>query len=446
MSIPPDRGSPMISFSRTSLGAMIIGFAILFATGCSGLFADLDDLSDEADDPDNGNANPDDNRANTGPDVNNGISSNTGECENTAFNDLHCGSCDNACDYIEFCVDGQCQAPHFEFQDQSGQGSWFGGHFALVVDGDHTPHIAYEHEDSLMYRWQTDGGSWSSESIASLDSDPNWLSLVFDGDQNLHLTYIDGIRLSYAARENGSWDSHRHISDDTSISAPIIHHSMVIDSQDTLHAVVGTNAGDIEHLAYDGHQWTHQSINRIIEVPNPGAPQTAIGVDDVLHTTFTITSPWEIFHAQFDQQWSYDSISSDYAVSSRHRVAVDDTGAIHLAMIDQQSDQLFYGHRHAGESSSWSIEQVDSGENLSRTIAFAVDSKNRPHIAYYDYDLNDRTEIRYARKTGDDWLTQVIDDAEILQGAHIDLDVDTRGYPHLLYRDGGETLRYTTIN
>jgi len=82
-------------------------------------------------------------------------------------------------------------------------------------------------------------------------------------------------------------------------------------------------------------------------------------------------------------------------------------------------------------SDSWHTEIVDN--NISKNIPFsnsiAIDSLDRPYIAYHDRMNND---LKYAYKDNGKWIIQTIDkDGDV--GYYTSICIDSRDYPHIAY-------------
>ncbi len=90
------------------------------------------------------------------------------------------------------------------------------------------------------------------------------------------------------------------------------------------------------------------------------------------------------------------------------------------------------------EDTEWSVEIVDTGQFIGFYPSLALDSNDKPHIAYYDQANG---LLKYARKTGSEWEIDTVDSNHA--GIHISLALDSNDYPHISYIDGNaHTLKY----
>ena len=101
----------------------------------------------------------------------------------------------------------------------------------------------------------------------------------------------------------------------------------------------------------------------------------------------------------------------------------------------------------AGEwdSGSWDSQVVDSFGGLSTNsgLSVDVDSRGRPHVAYYALE---GTDLRYAVRTGAGWETETVDDYQVV-GPDCSLALDQDDVPHICYYDKtNEELEYARRN
>jgi len=80
----------------------------------------------------------------------------------------------------------------------------------------------------------------------------------------------------------------------------------------------------------------------------------------------------------------------------------------------------------------WTIEIVDTGEDVGADYSLALDSSGYPHISYYG---NTSYDLKYARWNGSTWNIETVDSSEYA-GSHSSLALDSSGYPHISYWDG----------
>ena len=127
---------------------------------------------------------------------------------------------------------------------------------------------------------------------------------------------------------------------------------------------------------------------------------------------------------------------------------VDDEGPftyyVSLALDSQDRPHIAYFQWHPARNlkyaswtgTEWHIEQVDDGAGTYCSLA--LDSSDRPCIAYCDLDKH----LIYARWDGDEWLYDYIDTGED-ECTHVSHALDSDYHPHISYKEGIEDdLKY----
>lgn len=119
------------------------------------------------------------------------------------------------------------------------------------------------------------------------------------------------------------------------------------------------------------------------------------------------------------------------------RVALDlgPGGAPRLVHLSGPSDEerLWYSEL----SITWSEEAVVLDEDMNH-VALAVDNADQPHICYVRQDTN---ELRYATRSGGNWIYQTITDGDSYRFTSI--EVDGEGTPHVVFwNDTTSSVRY----
>ncbi|WP_406661465.1 PEGA domain-containing protein [Methanolobus sp. ZRKC3] len=82
----------------------------------------------------------------------------------------------------------------------------------------------------------------------------------------------------------------------------------------------------------------------------------------------------------------------------------------------------------AGAQSGWSIQTVDSAENVGQYTSLALDSSDNPHISYYD---GSNKYLKYAEWAGNDWVKKYVGWDQV--GDSSSLALDSSNNPHISY-------------
>ena len=110
-------------------------------------------------------------------------------------------------------------------------------------------------------------------------------------------------------------------------------------------------------------------------------------------------------------------------------MAVDDDDTLHVAYYRTTGSSLKYATLVDG-GSSWSIETVESTNNIGKFTSIALDSNGKPHITYRDVT---NMNLRYAHKMGSSWVTTTIDSTSF-SGTGTSLAIDSNDHLHVAYK------------
>ncbi len=87
---------------------------------------------------------------------------------------------------------------------------------------------------------------------------------------------------------------------------------------------------------------------------------------------------------------------------------------------------------------SWVIETVDSSLNVGLYTSLALDSDDKPHIAYFD---SSNMRLKYAFYDGSSWQISVVD-STYAAGVHCSLALDSYDHAHISYEANNDSLKY----
>ncbi len=117
-------------------------------------------------------------------------------------------------------------------------------------------------------------------------------------------------------------------------------------------------------------------------------------------------------------------------------LAVDSSGLVHLAYAFPNA-KLQYA---SWDGARWTIEQVDTRRIAVHYLSLALDSDDRPHIAYYG-----NASLNYASWSGQAWTLETVD-ASGNTGLYASLALDVDDVAHVAYRDFvTRDLRYARL-
>lgn len=293
--------------------------------------------------------------------------------------------------------------------------------------------------------------AWHSESLDSGSGHDvgQFSALAVDHDGNLHAVYWDATgdaprgQLWYAFRAPGDKQWSRMVVDQDGIWV-----SMAVDSSDHPHFVYDTRRETGLHYTYwDGKRWHRQVID-------PGHTNyfTSIQLDShdrprisyYLYHLPTGEYSLHLKYANYDgKQWYIQTVDPRMHTGKMNALAVDRDGNPHIAYsyLGSTGDMLY---AHWAES-RWQFAAADLARTENTHLGYgntiALDSKDHPHIAYFDDVKNN---VKYASWEGGHWSTEVID--HVVSEEHLDriaLKIDRQDRPHVAYYDAGSgVLKY----
>ncbi|HPQ68616.1 MAG TPA: hypothetical protein PKW95_05775 [bacterium] len=305
------------------------------------------------------------------------------------------------------------------------------GHYsAIAVDGDGHVHIAYNKEvsrTSIGVRYATDaGGSWSAENIDSGQDVGSFPALALDADGAPCLTYNGADEIMLACADEKGWtsqalpDSYANQRDS----------GLAFDSAGDLHVIyLSTDTPDKLRHAYGvPGSLTDESVVGTLNVGDTLA--MAVDADEVVHFTYYNYSLAGVMYGNnAAKDWTVANIGSGTPVF----IAAND---VDDAVISLGGLGVF---RQAGEG--WSQQYFDRGFTVE-DVALAADAGGNLHAVYFDSSFQ---ALTYARQSGSDWTTEVIEEALGNNVENIDLVLDGDDKAHITFYNGLTThLGYAT--
>jgi hypothetical protein len=121
--------------------------------------------------------------------------------------------------------------------------------------------------------------------------------------------------------------------------------------------------------------------------------------------------------------------------ATSNAIVYDGNGVLHMAYYDEGAKNLKYATRSA--AGVWSgVTTVDAGNMVGQFVSIAVDSNNRPGIAYFDAR---NANLKYAHFNGSSW-TITTPDSRFTTGYYPSLQYDGNDQPNITYyyKTGGD--------
>ncbi len=115
-----------------------------------------------------------------------------------------------------------------------------------------------------------------------------------------------------------------------------------------------------------------------------------------------------------------------FSPGSNHAMAMGSDGSMYVAY---GSKHLYMAQKAPG-SEEWTIEVVDSSNQVGGYASLALDSNDHPHISYQD---RDNYEVKYARYDGSSWHIEVADSPGGYAGNGTSIALDSNNRPHIVH-------------
>jgi hypothetical protein len=132
-------------------------------------------------------------------------------------------------------------------------------------------------------------------------------------------------------------------------------------------------------------------------------------------------------------------------------IAVNPRGYSYMSYYDSTFKNLMFSGSVGPDIKvgQFDTHTVDSSGDVGKYSSIDVEKRNYPypHIAYYD---ETNGELKYARWTGSEWVTSVVDSVGAytdVEGQYISIALDSNDIPHVCYHDENNGwLKYATGN
>jgi hypothetical protein len=248
---------------------------------------------------------------------------------------------------------------------------------SLSLDSKGNPHISYYASNSLKYASWT-GSSWY---IKTIDPNGKESSLKIDSSDNPHMVYGNGSTIKYIV-----WNNLEVTTQIIDIgSSP----KLALDSRGNPH-VSYIKYNYLMYASLVGSNWVIQNVTsgrvNSLALDSEGSP----------HISYAGTSGLE-YASWTGSDWSFLSVqqlTDDWYVTD-NSLALDSQGNPHISYSTKKSLPQYSGAwtnlKYATKFwSGWNIQTLaqEDGSSLDPILnAIAVDSKDNPQIAYWNYDL-----------------------------------------------------------
>ena len=353
--------------------------------------------------------------------------------------------------YVEMAT---IRAPGPTITSVDGESHYVGTYgISMALDQAGNQHISYYNASasSLMYA-RFDGSSWQVEEVDNGGASGTYSSIAIDPSGNPHISYVNTTpnpdAVMYAHHNGTAWtieviDATPYYAYDTSID---------LDSSGSAHItyqVYNNSCGTCYNLRYsyhNGSEWVYEDIKDYSSnwaYSNTGRNnQIKLNSTDVPHVVFFDDYYDDVYlSVRVNGSWSSSSVDDYggiYTIYGERAIslAIDSTDGLHVAYYDLGGRFLEYAHRGPGES-SWTKTNVhDQGNHyIGTSVSIALDSADRPHIAYHD---RTHWDLEYARFDGSEWLVETLDEYGN-SGRYPSIALDGNDQVHIAYENSSST-------
>jgi len=217
--------------------------------------------------------------------------------------------------------------------------------------------------------------------------------------------------------------------------------SLAIDANGRPHVSYFGNKNDtdtspfgLKYAHWNGAKW----VITYIEDVGRTVAETSIALDSQgdPHISYFSMPSRNLQYAHIDpgtQKWVTEVVEAvgDVGVTNSMRLDSDDLPRI--AYWDETLQRVRYARFDGTKWNFSTVEDLDCISPLPKRVSLALDSKNRPHVAYHDCAA--QTALKYAVQVNGVWTDEVVETG-INSGLSSSIEMDSQDKPHISYRSG----------
>jgi hypothetical protein len=344
---------------------------------------------------------------------------------------------------------------------------WSG--LGIAVKSNGTPVIAYYSTASSLIYASRSGSTWSFETVeTSVYAGFNGLSMKLDLNDNPVITYLGNNRknLQLAQRSASGWTRQSLLSNDTTSSILYTWPFMVINSKGLPEINVNSpnnnknlflaKVNDVTHISYFNNstkQVMHGTVDKILTsyesvATTNGSGYSSISLDTagIPAIAYVDAGNYNLCYARFDNgTWAAETLMNQggswgYGGTRPLSLQIGSDNKPQLAFIGGVNGEMIYAVKSA---STWSYSTISTVQ-VDNGISLALDTGNKPNIAFSWYSTSSYSYLSYAYKSGSNWVLEKIGDTTANRtGFWNSLGLDKKGNPYISYRDTSNTrLKY----
>ncbi len=245
------------------------------------------------------------------------------------------------------------------------------------VDGSGRPHMVYAYGSA---RYATiENGVWRVESVGA--GGGRDASMSVDENGTVHVARISTYTLFYSARPaSGGWTTE-------TVQSDIDFHGVGIGLMPDGTPSIGWN-GNNDRVTYAERINSSWQIAAGMDIGQIGGFAMAMDGTGTPHFTWTYmqTYPRRMWYATYDGTWHYDNpFPQSAGMSWYSSIAVDSQNRPFIAFYREGTNDLYFLSNTLGV---WTSEVVASAGDVGAGVSLAIDSHDVPHLAYWDGSNN----------------------------------------------------------
>ena len=273
---------------------------------------------------------------------------------------------------------------------------------SLKFDSNDRPHIAYSdtHINNLKYAF-FNGARWVIETVDSYGRTGIDPSIAIDSNDLPHVSYgyrkEPNYHLKYAYYDGNSWNT-QTIDSSPKGNVVDISTSIALDSNDHVHISYFDDTNDnLTYAYYDGNSWHIEVVDS-----DMCGEFSSIDVDSFNrpHISYSGSGPtsWILKYAYYaGGSWHIETVNEMDRVGTS--LVIDDNDRAHISYVNDSS--LIYAHYNG----AWEFTEVESSPMKVNCPSISLDSKNLPHISYFDDFCG---ALKYASYDGFSWSRETV--------------------------------------
>jgi hypothetical protein len=279
--------------------------------------------------------------------------------------------------------------------------------------------------------------SWTTQVIDKSPEVGAFSSIAVDQQDGIHIAYYDDRLddLRYAAYQSDLWKYYAL----TGKEKDGFYSSLALDPTGVPYiAFYVYDQNLIKVVFFSGNVWRALAplANFKIEATNLSL---AIDQQNRPHIIFSDKRRFNIWYATLgNNQWNtifVSDLKSEDNKTDRFPLVIDRSGQPRTSFYNKNSG-LNYAYLSNG---AWTVENVDSNPGAGTYPSLRLDSKDNPHIAYYD-QMNHA--LKYAYWNGEKWTIETVDSGGDV-GSYPSIAIDQNDFIHISYYDAGNAdLKY----